>query len=130
VANLDRREVATICLGGAAGATLRVWLAQTFAAGASSWPWAIFAINLTGSFALACVATLINERRPFPAYVGPLLGIGFCGAYTTFSTMAIEIVQMLEVDRWGLAVGYGCASIAAGYLAIWAGSASVRRVLA
>ncbi len=126
--NLDRRELAAIFLGGAVGAVLRVWLGSTFSGGAPDWPWVTFAINITGSFALAYFATRLQERLPPSSYRQPLLGTGFCGAYTTFSTMQVEILTMLDHDRYGLAAGYALASIAAGYLAIWAGTALVRRV--
>jgi CrcB protein len=57
-----------------------------------------------------------------------LLGTGFCGAYTTFSTMQVEILGMLDRDRFGLALAYATTSIACGYAAIWLSSALVRRV--
>jgi CrcB protein len=124
--DLYRREVAAIFLGGMAGSLLRVWLAREFPAGAADWPWAIFAINVSGSFVLACIATHIQQlmRR---SYLAPLLGVGFCGAYTTFSTMQIEILRMLDHDRVGLAAAYALCSVLAGYLAIAAGTALVRR---
>jgi len=126
--SLDRRELAAIFLGGAAGGLLRVWLGRSFASGAADWPWATFAINVSGSFALAYFATRLQERLPQSTYRRPLLGTGFCGAYTTFSTMQIEILEMLDHDRYGLAIGYALTSAAAGYLAIWIGTALVRRV--
>jgi CrcB protein len=128
MANLDRRELAAIFLGGAIGAALRVWLGSTFSGGASNWPWVTFAINISGSFALAYFATRLQERLPQSTYRHPLLGTGFCGAYTTFSTMQVEILKMLDDDRYGLAVGYALASITAGYFAIWLATAIVRRV--
>lgn len=123
----DRRELAAIFLGGAAGALLRVWLGETFAGDAGGWPWATFAINLTGSFALGCFATRLQERLPLSTYRRPLLGTGFCGAYTTFATMQVELLTMLDRHRYGLAASYAAASVAAGYLAVWAASATVRR---
>jgi CrcB protein len=128
--NPDRRELAAIFLGGAAGGLLRVWLGETFASTATQWPWATFAINISGSFALGYLATRLQERLPLSTYRRPLLGTGFCGAYTTFSTMQVEILAMVEHHRYELAAGYAGASITAGYLAIWLATASVRRVRA
>ena len=125
--NLDGRELAAIFLGGAAGALLRVWLARTFAGAPTGWPWAIFAVNVSGSFALGYFATRLQDRLPLSTYRRPLLGTGFCGAYTTFSTVQVEILTMIEHHRYGLATGYAAASITAGYLAIWVASAGVRR---
>jgi CrcB protein len=126
--DIDRRELAAIFLGGAAGALLRVWLGIAFAGAAKAWPWSIFAINVSGCFALGYLATRLQERLPQSTYRRPLLGTGFCGAYTTFSTVQVEIVAMLDHGRYGLAAGYAAASIAAGYLAIWIATAGVRRV--
>ncbi|MGI8506508.1 MAG: fluoride efflux transporter CrcB [Solirubrobacteraceae bacterium] len=128
MAAIDRRELAAIFLGGAIGALLRVGLGLRFSGGAPDWPWTTFVINVTGSLALAYFATRLQERLPQSTYRRPLLGTGLCGAYTTFSTMQVEIVKMLDHHRYGLAGGYALASIAAGYVAIWAATAFVRRV--
>ena len=128
--NPDRRELTAIFIGGAAGGLLRVWLAEMFTSTATQWPWATFAINVSGSFALGYLATRLQERLPLSTYRRPLLGTGFCGAYTTFSTMQVEILTMVDHHRYGLAAGYAAASIAAGYLAVWVATASVRRVRA
>jgi CrcB protein len=127
LAGIDRRELAAISLGGAVGALARVWLSQRFPSGPTSWPWVIFAINITGSFALAYFATRLGERLPQSTYRRPLLGTGFCGAYTTFSTMQVEILKMLDAHRYGLAAAYAFVSVTAGYLAIWIASSIVRR---
>jgi fluoride exporter len=125
--NPDRRELAAIFLGGAVGALLRIWLGESFVGAAAEWPWVTFSINVTGSFALGYLATRLQDRLPQSTYRLPLLGTGFCGAYTTFSTMQVEILKMIEHSRYGLAVGYAAASITAGYLAIWVATATVRR---
>ena len=127
MARIDRRELAAIFAGGMVGAVLRVWLTTQFVSPAISWPWAVFGINVTGSAALAYFSTRLQERLPQSTYRRPLLGTGFCGAYTTFSTMQVEILEMLDHDRYGLAVGYAAASVTAGYTAIWLTTAFVRR---
>jgi CrcB protein len=127
MARVDSRELGAIFVGGAVGAVLRVWLGTKFSTSATSWPWVIFVINVTGSVALAYFATRLLERLPQSTYRRPLLGTGFCGAYTTFSTMQVEILKMLDHSRLGLAIGYAVASITAGYAAIWLTTAFVRR---
>jgi fluoride exporter len=124
---LDRQELAAIFAGGAVGAVVRVWLGRHFAPAAASWPWVTFAINVSGSFLLAYFATRLQERLPQSTYRRPLLGTGFCGAYTTFSTMQVELLGLVEAHRYGLAIGYAAASIAAGYTAIWLATSLVRR---
>lgn len=123
----DRRELASIFAGGMIGAVLRVWIARRLVTDPTQWPWAVFVINVTGTVALAYFATRLQERLPQSLYRRPLLGTGFCGAYTTFSTMQVEILMMLDHHAYGLAVGYAVGSIAAGLGAVWLTTALVRR---
>ena len=124
---LDRRELAAIYAGGMLGALARVALVQALPT-AGRWPWVTLAINVSGSFLLGYVATRLQERLPQSTYRRPLLGTGFCGAYTTFSTVQLEIVQMIDAGRPGMAVAYVAVSLTAGFAAVWAATAIVRRV--
>ncbi|MEO6857605.1 MAG: fluoride efflux transporter CrcB [Solirubrobacteraceae bacterium] len=126
--NLDPRELMAIFAGGATGAVLRVWLSQTYPAAAGGWPWVTFAINVSGAFLLGYLVTRLQDRLPLSTYRRPLIGTGFCGAFTTFSTMQLELLRMIDQHRYGLAVGYAAASVTAGYLAIYTATAIVRRV--
>jgi|SRR5579871_1669427 len=129
---IDGRELASIFAGGALGAILRVWIGRHFAGAPGAWPWATFTINVSGSFVLGYIATRLQERLPLSTYRRPLLGTGFCGAYTTFSTMQVEVLKIIDAHDYGLAAGYAAASIAAGFAAIWLATTIVRgtRVLA
>jgi fluoride exporter len=124
----DRRELSAIFAGGLVGALARVGLAEALPRGAADWPWATFAANVAGAFMLGYFATRLQERLPVSAYRRPFLGTGLCGALTTFSTMQVELLEMLDHREYALAVGYAGASIAAGFLAVWAATALTRRV--
>jgi fluoride exporter len=123
---IDRRELAAIFLGGAIGALARYGLAEALPHHPGTWPWATFAVNVAGALALGYLTTRLQERLPPSAYRRPLLGTGLCGALTTFSTMQVELIQMLDDGRAGLAAGYAAASIAAGVLAVAATTNLVR----
>lgn len=125
---LDRREFAAIFAGGATGAVARVWLAEHSVGSAPDWPWTTFGINVVGAFLLGYFVTRLQERLPLSAYRRPLLGTGFCGALTTFSTMQVELLEMIDAHHYGLAAGYATASIVLGIAAIHLATALVRRV--
>jgi CrcB protein len=125
---LDRRELGAIFSGGAVGAVLRVALSNAFPTAPTSWPWIVFTINVTGAFVLGYFVTRLQERLPLSTYRRPLVGTGFCGAFTTFSTMQLQLLKMIDHHRYVLAVGYAAASVAAGYLAIYVSTTIVRRV--
>lgn len=123
----DSRELAAIFAGGVIGALARAGLVEAFPTAPGQWPWATFIANLVGTFALGYFATRLQERLPLSAYRRPLLGTGFCGALTTFSTMQVELVRMLEAGDVGLAAAYACLSIAAGFAAVLVATNAVRR---
>ena len=125
---LDRRELAAIFMGGAIGALVRAGLGKLNPDPAPDWPWVTFAENIGGAFLLGYFATRLQERLPLSSYRRPLLGTGFCGALTTFSTMQLELLKMVDAHRYGLAAGYAGASIALGYFAVALATAFVRRV--
>jgi CrcB protein len=115
VPSLDLRELAAIFAGGAAGAVARGGLAEAFPSAHDHWPWVTFLVNVAGAALLGYLVTRLQERLPLSAYRRPLLGTGFCGALTTFSTMQLELLRMPD----GLAVAYAGASLAAGFAAVF-----------
>jgi CrcB protein len=125
---LDGREVAAIFIGGCIGAVGRAGLAEAAAPAPGHWPWPTFAVNLAGALLLGYLVTRLQERLPLSAYRRPLLGTGLCGALTTFSTMQVELVRMLDRGDLWLAGGYAAASVGGGWLAVLVATASVRRV--
>ncbi len=126
---LDRREVAAIFVGGALGTLLRAALSEAFPQSATSWPWPTFVVNVVAAFLLGYFVTRLQERLPLSSYRRPLLGTGLCGGLSTFSTMQVELLKMIDTGAYWLALGYAAASVAAGYTAIHIAGAAVRRVL-
>jgi CrcB protein len=127
---IDRRELAAIFAGGVLGALARVALVELVPQSGTEWPWATFMVNVGGTFLLGYFATRLQERLPVAAYRRPLLGTGFCGALTTFSTVQLEVLRMLDANRLGLATAYVTASVVAGLGAVRIATGMVRRVRA
>ena len=124
----DNRELAAVFAGGAIGTAARAGLATVLVSDPARWPWATFIVNIVGAFLLGYFTTRLLERLPLSSYRRPMLGTGLCGGLTTFSTMQVETVRMIEHQYYGLAVGYTVASIVAGLLAVYAATVVVRRV--
>lgn len=124
----DRRELAAIFAGGIVGALARTAVAKALPARIGTWPWATFAVNVAGAFLLGYFVTRLQERLPTSVYKHPFLGTGLCGALTTFSTFQLELYRMTQDGRWGLAVGYACATLLASLAAVFTATTAVRRV--
>ena len=122
VVRLDARELAAIFAGGFIGAIARAELAEALPArpGRSGRGRRSSSTSSARSL-LGYFATRLQERLPLSAYRRPFLGTGFCGALTTFSTMQLELLRMLDGSHVGLAAGYAAASIVAGFLAVRGG---------
>ena len=85
-----------IFVGGFLGAIARAGMGEWLPHDPGTWPWATFAVNVVGAFLLGYFTTRLQERLPLSSYRRPLLGTGFCGALTTFSTFSFETVRLLQ----------------------------------
>ncbi|MCX5041873.1 fluoride efflux transporter CrcB [Aldersonia sp. NBC_00410] len=124
----DGRELAAIFLGGALGALARAGLGELMNSDPARWPWPTFTVNIVGAILLGYFTTRLLERQPLSSYRRPFLGTGLCGGLTTFSTMQVETVRMLEHEHYRLALSYTVVSIAAGLVAVYVATSAVRRV--
>ena len=124
----DNRELAAVFVGGAVGTVARASVGTLAVADPGRWPWPTFAVNIIGAFLLGYFTTRLLERLPLSSYRRPSLGTGLCGGLTTFSTMQVETLKMIEAHHYGLAAGYTAASIVAGLVAVYVATVLVRRV--
>jgi CrcB protein len=115
---VDRRELAAIFAGGFIGAVARAEVAEALPVHRGAWPWATFLVNVAGALMLGYFTTRLQERLPLSAYRRPFLGTGMCGGLTTFSTMQLELLQMLDDGDVVLALSYAAASVVLGFLAV------------
>jgi CrcB protein len=127
---IERAEVTAVTVGGAVGALARVGLTQAFPTTAGSWPWATFAVNMAGALLLGCLLAALRHREETSIPLYRLLGTGFCSTATTFSTVQVELLAMLDRGRYGLAAGYIAAGVAGGYVAVSVGVRLVRSMRA
>ncbi|HEX7278962.1 MAG TPA: fluoride efflux transporter CrcB [Solirubrobacterales bacterium] len=121
---VDRRELGAIFLGGALGALLRAALGEAFPAEGGGWPWTTLLVNVVGAALLGYWFTVL----PHTSYRRPLLTTGFCGALTTFSTVQLELLEMIDGGRIGLACLYLGTSVAAGLAGVQAATVAAREV--
>lgn len=124
----DGRELAAVFVGGALGTLARAALEALAAPDPGRWPWPTFVANIVGALLLGYFTTRLLERLPVSSYRRPLLGTGLCGGLTTFSTMQVETLKMIEHGHYALAVGYTATSIVAGLVALYVATAMVRHV--
>jgi CrcB protein len=119
---------AAIFAGGIAGGLARAGLDRLLPADGRGWPWATFLANLAGAFLLGYLATRLLERLPPSTYRRPLLGTGFCGALTTFSTLQIELIRLARNGHLALALLYLGASVGGGLSVFSLATALARRL--
>lgn len=127
---LLRKRSLAVFAGGSLGALARWGVATALAASPTAFPIATFIVNTTGAFGLGLTAILLTERLRPSRYARSLIGIGFFGAYTTFSTMAVEGVRLIDAGRAGTALTYWLLTLFAGQMAgvygMWLGRLDVR----
>ncbi|AGP29908.1 fluoride efflux transporter FluC [Corynebacterium terpenotabidum] len=119
-----------LCLAGGVGAGSRFVLdgvikSRLAGGGAAGLPWATFVINATGSLLLGLLTGLVTAGA-LPGDWQPVIGTGFLGGYTTFSTAMVETANLVRQGRtgaaWGNGVGVLVVTVLLAGLGLWVGT--------
>ena len=109
-------------LGGFAGAIARFWLGEYIGNRMGTrFPYGTFAINISGSFLIGLVVTVLAERTHWNMSWRYLIPIGFIGAYTTFSTFELEAFESMRDGQILIASLNVALSVVIGFIAVWLG---------
>jgi CrcB protein len=112
-------------LGGALGALCRHGVERAFDAlahGGAGFPWGTFGVNLSGAFFLGWILARAETGAESGDWLRCFAGIGFCGAFTTFSSVNLEMLEMMRSQAALLAGVYFVSSFACGIAAVSLGT--------
>ena len=122
--HMQPSSLAWVFAGGVVGTALRYVIEELLPHDAAGWPWATFLINLCGAFILGGLLeglARLGDDSGWRQRARLCAGTGGCGAFTTYSTLALEAVLLERHGHAGTAIGYGVVSIAGGILTAWLG---------
>ncbi|MHA7132437.1 fluoride efflux transporter FluC [Oerskovia turbata] len=116
-------SIGLVVLGGASGAAAREGVVLAVP-DLHDVPVAILLVNVVGAFVLGCLTEAVLRGRPGDPHgtrLRLLLGTGFCGGFTTYSTLATDIALLFDSSQTGLGVAYALATVLVGAGATLAG---------
>lgn len=120
-----------ILAGGAAGTTARYLLEAAFPPPSDHWAWVTFLINVTGAFLLGGLLFGLARRGDDAGARRGLrlvVGTGVLGGFTTYSTFAVEVHDLLGGGQLWTGLGYAVGSVLAGVAAAAGGAMLARRL--
>lgn len=114
-------------MGGFIGTCLRFLTGKLcHALCASAFPWGTFAVNIVGSLLIGIFFGLAERGNLISASANVFLITGFCGGFTTFSSMADDMFLLLQQRHWAYFGLYAGLSFALGLALVWFGRSLVK----
>ncbi|MFZ1916159.1 MAG: fluoride efflux transporter CrcB [Terriglobales bacterium] len=110
-------------IGGFVGSIARFWLASYVGQRMGTrFPYGTFLINVSGSFLIGFVMTILTERTHLSPTYRYLIPIGFIGGYTTFSTFEYETLRVIQDGQFTIGLLNIVLSVLVGFLMVWTGA--------
>jgi fluoride exporter len=120
-------KYAMVGLGGAIGSMLRFWVSSFLGERIGGrFPYGTFAVNITGSFLIGFIVTLLASRADWDPHWRYLIPIGFIGGYTTFSAFEYETLRSVQDGKVLVACLNVILSVTLGFAAVWLGTVAGR----
>ncbi|MEV8374216.1 fluoride efflux transporter CrcB [Kribbella sp. NPDC056861] len=122
----DAAVLGVIALGGAIGAGARYLFGLAWPTPSGSLPWATMSINVLGCATIGVLMVLVAEVWSGQRLLRPFVGTGILGGFTTFSTYAVDIQQLIANGHPVTALSYLLATVVGAMVAVWTGTAVTR----
>lgn len=113
-------ECLLVGLGGFVGSVLRYLVSRIPLGEQGGFPWKTLLVNVAGAFIIGIIAAAASKGSGLDPRLTLLLKTGFCGGFTTFSTFALETVQLANGGRMWTAAAYVVTSLVLSVLAVMA----------
>ncbi|WP_031521221.1 fluoride efflux transporter CrcB [Streptomyces sp. NRRL F-5123] len=122
--------VAAVAAGGAIGASARYGAGLLWPTATGAFPWTTLTVNVVGCAVIGVLMVLITETWSVHRLVRPFFGTGVLGGFTTFSTYAVDVQQLVQHGHARTALAYLASTLLAALFAVWLAAAATRALMA
>lgn len=121
--------VAVVALGGAIGSAARYCASLIWPTAPGAFPWTTLLVNATGCAVIGVFMVVITDVWAAHRLVRPFFGTGILGGFTTFSTYAVDIEQLVGHGHAGPALAYLAATLLSALAGVWAAATATRGLI-
>ena len=127
--NSEIQAAIAITLGAIPGALSRYYISIYFGQWFGVFPYGTLFVNLTGSFVMGVFTAYLLASAIVAPNLRLFVATGFLGSYTTFSTYALDTVNLIQTGKFGLSLGYWFGSAVCGVVGLELGNLFGRKLL-
>jgi CrcB protein len=121
--------IGVVAVGGAVGASARYGAGLAWPVVPGAFPWTTLVVNAAGCAVIGVFMVVITDVWAAHRLVRPFFGTGVLGGFTTFSTYAVDIQQLVNGGHAGVGLAYLALTVAAALVAVWVAASATRRVI-